>query len=109
MTQTAHLTITRGAAGEAPREENFEIPFQPGQSILDGLRWIRAHRDPSLAMRYSCLNANACKECMMLLDGRVIYACTTRLEERAMHLAPLANKALLRDLVTVLAPPDERL
>jgi len=109
MSQTAHLTITRGLAGAAPREESFEVPFEPGQSILDGLRWIRAHRDASLAMRYSCLNANACKECMMLLDGRVIYACTTRLEGRPMHLAPLPNKALVRDLVTQLAPPDERL
>ena len=45
----------------------------------------------------------------MLLDGRVIYACTARLEPRAMKLDPLPNKALLRDLATSIAPPDERL
>lgn len=109
MSQTAQLQITRGAAGETPRLEQFDVPFLPGQSILDGLRWVRAHADATLAMRYSCLNANACKECMMLLDGRVIYACTTRLEARVMALAPLPNKPLVRDLVTVIAPPDERL
>ena len=105
----AELRITRGAPGEAAHEARFAVPFLPGQSVLDGLRWIRAHRDATLALRYSCLNANACKECMMLLDGRVIYACTTRLEAREMCLAPLPNKPLVRDLVTIIAPPDERL
>jgi succinate dehydrogenase/fumarate reductase-like Fe-S protein len=63
----------------------------------------------TLAFRYAYLNANACKECMMLLDGKVIYACTARLEPRAMRLDPLPDKTLLRDLATIIAPPDERL
>jgi len=103
MTETATLIIDRG--GETAR---FTVPFEPGQSVLDGLRWVRANQDPSLAFRYACLNANACKECMMLLDGKVIYACTARLEAREMRLGPLPNKRLLRDLATVIAPPDER-
>ena len=45
----------------------------------------------------------------MQLDGKVIYACTERLREGDMHLTPLPNKALIRDLVTEIAPPDERL
>ncbi len=109
MSQTAILVIQRGGAGTASREERFDVPFEPGQSVLDGLRHIRTTHDPSLAFRYSCINANACKECMMRLDGKVVYACTARLEPRAMHVAPLANKPLVRDLVTEIAPPDERL
>lgn len=89
--------------------QRFEVPFEPGQSVLDALRWIRANRDPSLAVRYSCLNANACKECMMLVDGKTTYACIARLEAREIALAPLPNKALVRDLVTEIAPSDERL
>jgi succinate dehydrogenase/fumarate reductase-like Fe-S protein len=77
--------------------------------VLDGLRHIRSHSDPTLAFRYSCINANACKECMMLIDGAVEYACTTRLHEGEMTLAPLPKKALVNDLVTEIAPPDERL
>ncbi|MBC7134824.1 MAG: hypothetical protein H5U25_04160, partial [Oceanibaculum nanhaiense] len=73
MSQTARLTVQRGTAGES-RDETHDVPFEPGQSVLDGLRWIRAHRDPALAFRFSCINANACKECMMQLDGKVIYA-----------------------------------
>ena len=108
MSQTARLTVRRGTADDA-REEIHEVPFESGQSVLDGLRWIRANRDPALAFRFSCINANACKECMMQLDGKVIYACTERLREGDMTLAPLPNKALIRDLVTEIAPPDERL
>lgn len=105
----AHLLIHRGTPGEAPRHEAFDFAFEPGQSVLDALRALRVSTDPTLAFRYACLNANACKECMMLLDGKVIYACTARLEARAMQLDPLPNKPLLRDLATVLAAPDERL
>ncbi len=109
MSARATLVIARAAPGEPARIERFTVPFEPGQSVLDGLRHVRAHCDPSLAIRFSCINANACKECMMLLDGKVVYACTARLEPREMTLAPLPNKTLLRDLVTEIAPPDERL
>jgi succinate dehydrogenase/fumarate reductase-like Fe-S protein len=106
--QIATLKIQRGAAGEVARFESFEVPFEPGQSVLDGLRWLRAAKDPTLAVRFSCINANACKECMIQLDGETVYACTARLEPREMTLTPLPNKKLIRDLVTEIAPPSER-
>ena len=109
MSATAKLRIPRGGSGEAKREETYEVPFEPGQSVLDGLRWIRSHCDPTLAIRYSCTSANTCKECMVAVDGKTVYACTARLEAREMRVAPLPNKALIRDLVTEIAPPDERL
>ncbi len=109
MTDTARLKVWRGESADSGRWESHEVPFESGQSVLDGLRWIRANRDPSLAIRFSCINANACKECMIELDGKTVYACTARLEPREMTLAPLANKRLVRDLVTEIAPPAERL
>jgi succinate dehydrogenase/fumarate reductase-like Fe-S protein len=109
MTQTAILLVRRGGPGAPENYDRFDVRFEPGQSVLDGLRLIRATADPTLAFRYACLNANACKECLMLLDGKVIYACTARLEAREMRLDPLPNKPLLRDLSTAIAPPDERL
>ena len=42
------------------------------------------------------------------IDGETVYACTTRLEPRAMALEPLGKKDLVRDLVTEIAPPQER-
>jgi succinate dehydrogenase/fumarate reductase-like Fe-S protein len=108
MTHTATLKIWRGEDPAHGRWETYDVPFEPGQSVLDGLRWIRVNRDSSLAIRYSCINANACKECMVSLDGDTVYACTARLEDREMTLAPLPNKKLVRDLVTEIAPPAER-
>lgn len=108
MSETATLKIWRGQTPTEGRWETHDVPFERGQSVLDGLRWIRVNRDPSLAIRYSCINANACKECMMELDGETVYACTARLEPREMNLAPLSNKKLVRDLVTEIAPPAER-
>jgi succinate dehydrogenase/fumarate reductase-like Fe-S protein len=108
MTETASLKIWRGIDKNAGRWETHQVPFEPGQSVLDGLRWIRVHRDPTLAIRYSCINANACKECMIELDGTTVYACTARLQPREMVLQPLSNKKLVRDLVTEIAPPAER-
>jgi succinate dehydrogenase/fumarate reductase-like Fe-S protein len=108
VTNVARLKIWRGAHRETGRFETYEVPFEPGQSVLDGLRWLRVHRDPTLAIRFSCINANACKECVIGLDGRAVYACTSRLEAREMVLTPLPNKPLVRDLVTEIAPPSER-
>ena len=108
MSNVAQLKVWRGESADAGRWERHEVPFEPGQSVLDALRWIRANRDPSLAIRFSCINANACKECMMELDGETVYACTARLEPRSMEVKPLHNKKLVRDLVTEIAPPTER-
>ncbi len=109
MTSLARLRVWRGVERETGHFETHEVPFEQGQSVLDGLRWIRANRDPTLAIRFSCINANACKECMVEVDGATVYACTTRLEPREMTVQPLSNKALVRDLVTEIAPPAERL
>ena len=105
----ATLAIQRGLPGETPHIDSFEIDFEAGQSILDGLRTLRREVDPTLAFRFACINANACKECMMQIDGAIDYACTVRLMEGVTRLAPLPKKALVRDLVTEIAPPDERL
>lgn len=111
MTQrVARLRIRRGGGAEPPRYEEFSVPFDAGATVLDALIWIRLHRDPSLAVRYSCINANVCKECTMAIDGSVGYACTTRLcGDRLVTLEPLPGKATLRDLVADTRSPRERL
>ena len=106
----AILRIRRGVAGEEPRYQEFAVPFEEGASVLDALMQIRARDDPSLAIRYSCINANVCKECTIAIDGTVDYACTTRLRsDSPMTLDPLPGKTVLRDLVTETRPPRERL
>ena len=107
----AHLRIRRCTADEpAPRYQEFAVPFEDGATVLDALIWIRNQQDASLAIRYSCINANVCKECTIAIDGIVDYACTTRLrDDEVMTLEPLPGKPVLRDLVTETRPPRERL
>ena len=108
--QTVRLRIRRGIGDEPPRYDEFAVAFEDGATVLDALIRIRSERDPSLAVRYSCINANVCKECTIAIDGVVDYACTTRLRADAvMTLEPLPGKAVLRDLVTETRPPRERL
>jgi succinate dehydrogenase/fumarate reductase-like Fe-S protein len=114
MQRIARLRIRRGTGdrtpGAAAHYDEFAVPFEEGATVLDALIRIRAEQDPSLAIRYSCINANVCKECTIAIDGRVGYACTTRLRGGAVTtLDPLPGKTVLRDLVTDMRPPRERL
>ena len=108
MNDTAPIIIRRGTAREAPRLVAYTVPWREGMSVLDAVIWLRTHVDSSLAVRYSCTNANACKECVVSVDGKTVYACTARLPRSGATVAPIPNKRLLRDLVTDIVPPKER-
>ena len=105
----AILRVRRGTAYEAERYEEFNVPFEEGMSVLDALRWIRANIDSSLAIRYSCINANACKTCMALVNGEVEYTCIAKLSAGVITVAPLPKRPLIRDLVTDTVPEEEKL
>jgi succinate dehydrogenase/fumarate reductase-like Fe-S protein len=107
-TKTARLRIWRGTDRDHGRYEEFDVAFEDGDSVLDGLVRVRLHDDPSLAVRFSCFNANVCKECTMLIDGNVEYACIAKLQERMIQLDPLPNVPIIRDLVTNTLSRKER-
>ena len=108
--RTARLRIRRGAGDAAAHYAEYAVPFEDGATVLDALIWIRNRRDASLAIRYSCISANVCKECTIAIDGVVDYACMVRLRADAvMVLDPLPGKPVLRDLVVEARPPRERL
>lgn len=107
--QTARLRISRGLPDGERHYDDFEVPYEAGMSVLDALRWIRANGDSSLAIRYSCINANACKTCMALVNGEVEYTCTARLAPGVVTIEPLPKRPLIRDLVTDILPEDEKL
>ena len=86
------LDIARGTDDSDQTFQTFEVPFQSGASVLDALIWIQDNLDPNLSFRYSCINANACKECMMNINGNVEYACLKKLDKEKMRVEPLPNK-----------------
>ena len=109
MRSVAKLRIKRGSSGEASHYDVFEVPYEEGMSVLDALRWVRVHRDSTLAIRYSCINANACKTCVALVNGEVEYTCMVKLKPALITVEPLPKRHVIRDLVTDIIPDDENL
>jgi succinate dehydrogenase/fumarate reductase-like Fe-S protein len=109
LTKSATLHVRRGAPGEAAHYDDFTVPYEDGMSVLDALRWIRIHLDSSLAIRYSCINANACKTCVALVNGEVEYTCIAKLTPNVMTVEPLPKRPLIRDLVTDIVVAEEKL
>jgi len=106
--KSARLRVSRGSPGEAGRYDEFDVPYEDGMSVLDALRWIRTNLDSTLAIRYSCTNANACKTCMALVNGEVEYTCVAKLTPAVITVEPLPKRPLIRDLVTDIVPEDEK-
>ena len=97
---SARLKIWRGTSHDHGAYQEFDITFEDGESVLDGLVALRRDRVPDLAFRFSCFNANVCKECTMLIDGEVQYACIAKLHTGETQIAPLPKRTVLRDLIT---------
>ena len=88
----------RGDGGE--HFDEFEVPVGPHTTVLDALRWIQRHRDPSLALRHSCLHAS-CGTCGVQVDGREALGCVCSVRDHGAQITvePLANLPILTDLV----------
>lgn len=97
------LNIVRGDNEHGQATVEYKIPFVEGMSLLDAIFWIREHDDASLAVRYSCRSANACKECMALVDGKAGYLCSIRaISNSTVEIAPLSGRPWVKDLTTLL-------
>ena len=108
-TRSARLKIWRGTSRDDGEYQTFDIVFEDGDSVLDALVALRRDREPDLAVRFSCFNANVCKECTMLIDGDVQFACIAKLKSGETQVDPLPNRKLLRDLITDTLPSTEKL
>jgi succinate dehydrogenase/fumarate reductase-like Fe-S protein len=106
--KVARLRIWRGTHADNGRYQEFDVAYEEGDSVLDGLVRIRLQDDPGLAVRFSCFNANVCKECSMLIDGKVEYACIAKLRTGLIQLDPLPKLPIVRDLVTDTLSHKER-
>jgi succinate dehydrogenase/fumarate reductase-like Fe-S protein len=104
----AHLKVSRGTSRDARRYQEYQVPFEDGESVLDALVRIRTLVDPDLAFQFSCFNANVCKECAVLVNGVVEYACIAKLKEGVTQVDPLPDQPLLRDLTVDMREQDEK-
>lgn len=81
------------------RFETYKIEWVPGQTVLDGLNYIRDNIDGSLAYRSSC-REGVCGSCAMHINGKYCLACEQQLKvlPDTIKIRPLANLKIIKDL-----------
>src|SRR4051812_27236541 len=95
------INVVRGNSEAGKESAEYEVPYQEGMSLLDAILWIREFEDSSLSVRYSCRSANACKECLAVVDGKIGFLCSIRAKEGSTtQIEPLKTQAWVQDLVT---------
>ena len=104
-TQTRRFRVFRfKRGGPAPHLDEFEVPVSARTTLFEAMRWIQFNRDPSLALRHSCLHAS-CGTCGVRANGREVLMCVTAVHDlgREITVEPVANIPVLTDLVVDMA------
>jgi fumarate reductase iron-sulfur subunit len=86
--------------GESVQE--FEVPREPSQTVLDVVTYIQRKLDPTLAYRFAC-RVGMCGSCAMAVNDVPRWTCRTHvdkvLENNQITIGPLRNLPVIRDLV----------
>jgi fumarate reductase iron-sulfur subunit len=82
--------------------QEFEVPREPSQTVLDVVTYIQRRLDPTLAYRFAC-RVGMCGSCAMTVNGVPRWTCRTHVDKVVRHdrleVGPLRNLPLIRDLV----------
>ncbi len=78
--------------------QDYFIPFEKENTILDALYYIYRHLDGTLAFRGSCFAGGWCNVCTVKVNGKVLLPCK-HFMEKEMVIAPLPGHPVLRDLI----------
>jgi fumarate reductase iron-sulfur subunit len=99
---SADLAVRVWRGGAQGRFEEFAVPRQPSQTLLDVVTYIQRHLDPTLSYRFAC-RVGMCGSCAMMVNGTPRWTCRTHVDKVAtgggVELAPLANLPVVKDLV----------
>lgn len=86
------------------RFDTFDVPWEKGLTVLEGLNYILDNLDSTLAYRSSC-RAAVCGSCAMHINGKYRLACNTSVEALVQDgngeitIRPLAHLPVYKDLV----------
>jgi fumarate reductase iron-sulfur subunit len=82
--------------------QEFEVPREPSQTVLDVVTYIQRRLDPTLAYRFAC-RVGMCGSCAMTVNGVPRWTCRTHVDKVVrndrLEVGPLRNLPLIRDLV----------
>jgi len=103
MEKTVKLQVMRYIPEKEPDPfyQEYEVPFREEWVILDALNHIKDNIDGTLSYRWSC-RMGVCGSCGMMVNGEPELTCATFLEKYMpgpIRISPLANFAVIRDLV----------
>ncbi len=86
----------------APHFDEFTVEVAEDTTVLDALTTICNREDPTLMLRHSCYHAS-CGTCGLRVNDQEVMACVTKvmdLKSPVVKVEPIANQALVADLVT---------
>jgi succinate dehydrogenase / fumarate reductase iron-sulfur subunit len=89
---------------------DYVVPTEPITTVLDALRSVRWHTDPTLTVRHSCSHSS-CGTCGVRVNGAEVLGCVTRLEDLppgVVTVEPIANAPRVSDLVVDMTELYER-
>ncbi len=97
------MKVSVWKGGAEGRFEQFDVPREPSQTVLDVVTYIQRRLDPTLAYRYAC-RVGMCGSCAMTVNGVPRWTCRTHVDKvvskETLQIGPLKNLPLIRDLVT---------
>ncbi|MHB0871274.1 MAG: succinate dehydrogenase/fumarate reductase iron-sulfur subunit [Chloroflexota bacterium] len=91
---------------EKPYYQSYQVPVNPGMTVLQGLFYVTDRLDGSLSYR-SCCRAGVCGSCAMFINGAYRLACETQIgwfPEGEITIGPLPRLKVIKDLVVDLEP-----
>jgi succinate dehydrogenase / fumarate reductase iron-sulfur subunit len=81
----------------------FQVPYEPGEVVLDILHRIQATQAPDLAVRWNC-KAGKCGSCSAEVNGKPRLTCMTRMStfdrNETITVTPMRTFPVIKDLVT---------
>jgi fumarate reductase iron-sulfur subunit len=97
----SELTVRVWRGGATGELQQFRVPRQASQTVLDVVTHIQRHLDATLSYRYAC-RVGMCGSCAMTVNGVPRWTCRTHVErvarDGALELRPLANLPVIKDL-----------
>lgn len=101
-----HVFVWRGNA-EGGGFQQFDVPAQENQTVLDVVSWIQQYADATLSYRFAC-RVGMCGSCAMMVNGQPRWTCRTHVKKVVkggkVEIAPLRNLPVIKDLAADMDP-----
>ena len=113
MRVTLHIQKYNPETDSKPHSEPYRLDVGRGTTVLEALMRLKNETDGSLTFRYSCRSA-ICGSCAMDINGTEKLGCKTQIRPELerhgeIHIGPLKNFQLIKDLVVDMNPFWEKI